>query len=410
MVIEKTYLGKILFVEWDKVTIEQIKNDLKSSKIFFDIVSHGEAALELMSRTQYDVIASVMRLPDMDVNRLFATVRVRYPNTERVFISNAAEEEKAQNFLNRKIVVDYIKKPWRYAYMVDKIITVLNTRAELQKQELQKKISNIKNIPTLPEIYNQLIDAIAVQKSYKKIAEIINKDTPISTKVLQIANSAYYGFEPTTSMTRAISLLGSRDLKDIILSFGFTNQMKWDAEQSANLKQISVHSLVVNRFIQKFYELRSNISLPTEYASIGITHDIGKIIQLQYFKEEFYSIIENMRNNPGMTYYESEIKLGLEGQSHVEIGTHFLKSWKLPEENAKVAFLHHNFVGLGGEFRKVLDVVDVVNVLANYLWDRRDNEKWDLKDFNKVVKYRESELMALGEEMRNSINELVLVT
>lgn len=60
--------------------------------------------------------------------------------------------------------------------------------------DLQKRIEAIDSLPTLPEIYNQLIKELSSSNvSMNRVADIVAEDVSISAKLLQVVNSAYFG-------------------------------------------------------------------------------------------------------------------------------------------------------------------------------------------------------------------------
>ena len=74
------------------------------------------------------------------------------------------------------------------------------------------------SIPTLPEVVlriNELIER--PDTGCSEIGTLVAEDAPLATKVLRLANSAYYGLAAEcTSMEHASTVLGVRVLKNIV--------------------------------------------------------------------------------------------------------------------------------------------------------------------------------------------------
>ncbi|MEN6619969.1 MAG: HDOD domain-containing protein, partial [Smithella sp.] len=95
--------------------------------------------------------------------------------------------------------------------------------------ELQKKkfinvnplslIDGDTKLSTLPDIYNQLIDAISKPScSTYDIENVISKDTNFTAKLLKIVNSALYGYpSKIDTLSRAVNIIGTQQLCTLAL-------------------------------------------------------------------------------------------------------------------------------------------------------------------------------------------------
>jgi HD-like signal output (HDOD) protein len=293
--------------------------------------------------------------------------------------------------------------------MIDNVVDLLQTRKRLRERKLLDKIDDIENLPTLPDIFSRLVEAISDEEPFAVLAEIVDQDVAISTKILNLANSALYGFQPTSSLHRAVMILGTDQLRDIVLTFSFTNQMRWNSDQIQYLKQISIHSLLVNRFTHELQRMMSRKPFNDEFSSVGITHDIGKIVQMQYFPNEFQEIIDFQEKNPEYNYYQSEIELGHEMKTHSEIGAYLLRNWKVPDSHCQVALKHHNPIDASGEMKEFLDVFSFVDDTVDFIWRYRDKETWDINKFPRVYNMSIKKLKHLGDRIFDEMKELMLV-
>ena len=70
--------------------------------------------------------------------------------------------------------------------------------------------AGLNNLPSLPELYLEIADAIhSPTASAQTIADIAGKDPALSAKLLQLSNSAFFGFSRKVfSVTEAVQLLG----------------------------------------------------------------------------------------------------------------------------------------------------------------------------------------------------------
>ena len=83
-----------------------------------------------------------------------------------------------------------------------------------------KLINNLKDVPTMPNVVIQALNIVKdPNASLKDLGDIISYDQSLSLKVLNMVNSAYYGFaQQITSITRALALLGMNQTKNLIIA------------------------------------------------------------------------------------------------------------------------------------------------------------------------------------------------
>jgi c-di-GMP-related signal transduction protein len=101
-------------------------------------------------------------------------------------------------------------------------------REALEKSELKAKIySKIEELPTLPAMIPKLLQLNeSTKSSVSDLTALIARDPALSSKILKVANSGYYGFSQKISeLERAIALLGFNMVKSLALSIGVIRSM-----------------------------------------------------------------------------------------------------------------------------------------------------------------------------------------
>ncbi len=285
-------------------------------------------------------------------------------NFNRRIKSGFIEKSVAVESLTRGLASTYILKPWLNEDVEEKLIHILNMRKVLKSKKLLNVINQIENLPNLSNIYQEFMDAVNEEKSMVTISKIIQKDLSIATKVLHVANSAFYGLKNCTSIDQASITLGLDTLQDILLTISIINTMKWNSTQTKNLQDIFSHSLIMNSHLPKLYRYKPESHYFKTFPSVGLTYDVGKIIILQYYADRFESIIALLRSHPGMGFYEAELELGFNDITHQEIGAFFLDYWNLPEIFVETAMYHHTPLNSSTQYR---DVIELTNYIDNII-------------------------------------------
>ena len=373
--------GKVLFVDDEENILKSIRRGFYMADFEVHTALGAKAGLAVLEKEDIDLVISDVRMPEMDGIRFLEIVKEKYPSTSRGILSGFVEQTAAFKSLTQGLTSTYFAKPWEDEVLQKRIRHILYVRKILHSQKLLLLINSIGELPTLPSLYQEFMQAMEDEKSIKEISAIIQKDTSIAAKVLQIANSAFYGSNKTSSVDQAMLYIGLSTIKDIVLAVSLTSRKKWNKAQDKFLEDIFAHSSQMNRYVVQIYKLFNSSKRIRQFPSVGLMHDIGKIILLQYYPERFESIVAHQENNPGMNFFESEMDLGYEGNTHAEIGAFFLDWWNLPAIFTEVALFHHTPEKASEHHKEIVKISHFTNRLLNYLAFVNDPEKMDLSTF-----------------------------
>jgi HD-like signal output (HDOD) protein len=154
-----------------------------------------------------------------------------------------------------------------------------------KRKEVKKKIRKLEGLPTLPPIIQKLNTLIEDERSsLTQIADLIEKDQVITTKVLRLANSAFYGFpRKVSTVQQAMMLLGINVLKILIMTSSIFEII---SKEDVGLWEHSVGVAACAKILAEMKE----VSDPQEIATAGLLHDIGKVVQMIAFKEDYEEV------------------------------------------------------------------------------------------------------------------------
>jgi HD-like signal output (HDOD) protein len=204
------------------------------------------------------------------------------------------------------------------------------------KERLVKKIQQI---PTLP-IISQKIMAVAgnANVSFKQLVGIIEKDPALATKILKVANSAFYGLlSRVTSLEHALVILGIYEVKSIILGSSIHNFFSHSESDAFDRTRFWKHAIICSQ-VAKLLGREFNIRDDDSLLLAGLIHDMGKIVIDEYFHADFLKIIEHVSsNNTTFSKAEKEIL----GATHYQIAAKLLKQWSFPDKVIMQVLYHH---------------------------------------------------------------------
>ncbi|MGA6926874.1 MAG: HDOD domain-containing protein [Desulfosarcina sp.] len=211
---------------------------------------------------------------------------------------------------------------------------------DLKGGDLKRKILNsIKDLPPMPKIIYKAREVMANPISgFKEIAEVIETDQAIAAKVLQVANSAYYGLSGmVSSIHQATVVLGHKTLEQLITMVSATSllgsHLKGYRMGSGALWQHSLAVALCSRLIAK----NRAPAMENDAFSVGLIHDAGKLALDRYLLERKTQVDRALGG--GITFLEVEQRVL--GFDHTELASDLCTRWKLPENHVSAMRYHH---------------------------------------------------------------------
>lgn len=197
------------------------------------------------------------------------------------------------------------------------------------------------DLPSLPSVVFELYSVLNNDMSSgASIAEIIERDPAMATKLLRLANSAAFNCgSPIGDVAGAIQLLGIRQVRAMCVALSVTNMFSsrdgglvgtafW--EHSAGVAN-TARSLA--RCLQY-----THVSAGELYVA-GLLHDVGLLVMDQRFSEELRGAYEVAKSCDSPLWKGENITLATD---HGEIGGLLLDRWELPSSIVSMVTAHHN--------------------------------------------------------------------
>ena len=226
-------------------------------------------------------------------------------------------------------------------------------------EDIMVRLRSIRNLPTLPHIYQEVQALLrSPDTPLDKIADILKKDPSLTLKVLRLVNSAFYGFPgKIKSIDHAVIILGHDTLNGILTAASIIETLNRTAHVP-DPARFWVHSFGCAAIAKRIASLTGGDG--GEYFTAGLVHDVGKVILLGYFNEEYMNVEEYKREHD-VPPIEAEREVL--GHTHEEIGGFLVQRWALPAVFYKCASNHHKPV-LGSGDARIIASIHMANVLA----------------------------------------------
>jgi HD-like signal output (HDOD) protein len=230
---------------------------------------------------------------------------------------------------------------------------------------IDAQLLQVTELISLPEFYlkiSQLIDDPA--SDVDDFARVIRLDPNLSTKLLRVVNSAYFGFSgEISSITRAVSMLGIQQLYIMALSISAVTAVSTlDFPQDIiHLKTFWRKSLltgVVSRQLAQRLKLR-----PVErFFLLGLLLEIGHLVLYANFPDMARSSIR-LADETGMSIDQAEQRVI--GCHYGDIGATLLHHWQLPADMQELLSLQPT-PGHSTENTKELSILHIAHAYAQH--------------------------------------------
>ena len=191
-----------------------------------------------------------------------------------------------------------------------------------------------------PIMYYQLKGALNNPNSaFEDFAKIISSDPALTSRLLKIVNSAFYGLSSKVeTISHALNIIGTNQLVDLALASAVTRKFRGIPRSLINMEMFWMHSVATGITARKIGEYKKMEGADKFYLG-GMLHDIGSLVLFKELPEKSRRVMERCKKeNTSMSLVESEIF----GVDHAEVGGMVLSGWNLPERIVQVVRHHHD--------------------------------------------------------------------
>jgi len=231
---------------------------------------------------------------------------------------------------------------------------------KVDKEDLSRKMERMFPMPQImAKILQEVSDPNASAASLEKI---LKNDPSFTLKILALANSSYYGATAKVANIRAaITLLGLNMIKSIALHASVSDLFRVEVNGSGfSGNELWAHSVGVG-VCAKMISRRLRLGNAEDFFTLGLLHDVGLLIEHQFFSEAAGRVLKRLRPGPAnLTAIEREV-LGID---HEALSAMLCHKWLLPENVCTVVKFHHRPQEAPEAVRRTTAAVYVANVIV----------------------------------------------
>lgn len=233
---------------------------------------------------------------------------------------------------------------------------------DISSTEILRLIGAQINLPSPPAIAAQILNTIQDKdSSLTDLEKIIAADPALTSKLLRIANSAFYSLPyEIGNVSRALSILGTNVIKNIALSFVIAGDLRDKTESSLNLDYFwrrSVTAAVAAELVMGLLHEKNEDIFVT-----ALLQDIGVLIMYLSREKEYSAALQQcmVDGETNLIQLEKEIYQF----DHQQLSWTLLKTWGIPESIVEAVRYHHQPDSAPEKYRKTCSVLYVANLLS----------------------------------------------
>jgi HD-like signal output (HDOD) protein len=235
----------------------------------------------------------------------------------------------------------FLEKPCTLDDLKDCLKRVTEVKSHLANDEICNLAGSLKSLPSVPELYLEIADALqSPTASAQRIAEIASQDPGLSAKLLQLSNSAFFGFSRQVfSVDEAVQLLGVSVIQSLAMAVPIFSAFSHNKCPTFPIDQVWEHSIQTGLVGRRLYSHYLDDSLMGEQAfCAGILHDVGKIILADGMPDRYAAVLKEAHDTKTPL---SEVERNHFRATHADVGGYLLALWGLPIPLVEAVANHH---------------------------------------------------------------------
>jgi HD-like signal output (HDOD) protein len=191
-------------------------------------------------------------------------------------------------------------------------------------------------LPVFHHVALKLMNILAKEDySIAQVAQIIVEDQTLSSHVLRMANSAFFGgLSKITTIRDAIVRLGARQVTHVVTVVTQSQQYHTqDKTMAVYMQTLWKHALGCALGTKWFAEKTGYKELAQEGLLAGLLHDIGQLFVLK--------VLEDVQASEPRMILSKPVLVEVLQHMHVEQGTMLMQHWHIPEIYGEIVRQHH---------------------------------------------------------------------
>ena len=155
--------------------------------------------------------------------------------------------------------------------------------------QILQRIKNCKTLPAIPALPLQVLQMCRDEKTNaQKVGDVISKDPSFVAKLLNVANSSFYGGSrhKVTTVTHAVTLLGMNSIATLAFCFSLYRDLRKKGGGAFDHTHFW-HRCILASLASKLLAKRVRVTNEEEIFLAGLLQDLGVLVMSEAFGNEY---------------------------------------------------------------------------------------------------------------------------
>ncbi len=207
--------------------------------------------------------------------------------------------------------------------------------------QILQRIKNCKTLPAIPALPLQVLQLCRDDNaSASKVGEVISKDPSFVAKLLNVANSGFYGGSrhKVATVTQAVTLLGMNSIATLAFCFSLYRDLRKKGGGAFDHTHFW-HRCILASLAAKILAKRVRCITEEEIFLAGLLQDLGILVMSEAFGNEYGALYQKANQDHHVL---ETLEQGRWKTDHCEIGAWLAETWELPDVLREAVRGSHN--------------------------------------------------------------------
>jgi HD-like signal output (HDOD) protein len=242
-------------------------------------------------------------------------------------------------------------------------------------------VKNVISLVSLPEVCLRIVEMVSQGDCHlRDFEEVITQDPALTARLLRVVNSSLYGARGRIdTISRAVSLLGYQELRDLVLATSAAGVFERIPNELSNMDQFWRHAVLCGILSRQIAHQADVLHAERMFVA-GLLHDIGRLVLYFKLPDPSRMALELARDT-GMSIYHAE--QDCIGFDHAQVGNALMKHWGLSPAHQSSTQFHHE-PAYAGKYIFDAAIVHLADMLTHMV-DGNRNATEALNEIDPVI-------------------------
>jgi HD-like signal output (HDOD) protein len=332
----------ILFVDDEEGVLASLRSLFHRDGYELLLFTGGREALDFLKETSVDIIVSDLRMPSLTGIEFLNQAGTLCPNATRIMLSGYEDKAVILQSLGKGLAQYYVLKPWEDESFKQLISESIDRIRQREDRHLRKILGKMETLPTAPRLYLHLSTILSrPESSLRELVAEIEKNPPVVAKLLQVANSVYYGARnPVMAVRDAVTFVGTEYVEGLVLAIeAFQNASTCrDAGSVEMIEQLWLEAVARATLAKAIAERWERFSERNLVYVTSLLQDIGLVVRACADPGRFKRFLVLLRDQQLPLADADAMTFGI---PHEEVGATLLSHWNFPLAIVNTVSRHH---------------------------------------------------------------------